>query len=75
VPKTPVALTAHIGHTFGPSWLAIGKEYTDWNLGATYTWKALTFGLSYVDTDGSFITPSGKNASSSGAVVSITAGF
>lgn len=75
VPKTPVSLTAHIGHTFGPSWLSIGKEYTDWNLGAAYTWKALTFGVSYVDTDGDFITPSGKNASKAGAVGSLTVAF
>ncbi|MGJ3647417.1 TorF family putative porin [Sphingomonas sp. GlSt437] len=79
VPKTPVSLTAHIAHSFGPSWLATDatgkKGYTDWNLGATYTWKALTFGISYVDTDARFLTPSGKNASSSGAVGSITASF
>ncbi|MGC6547545.1 TorF family putative porin, partial [Escherichia coli] len=25
IPKTPLSLTAHIGHTFGPDWLAIGK--------------------------------------------------
>lgn len=75
VPKTPVSLSAHIGHTFGPSWLSIGKEYTDWNLGATYTWKALTFGISYVDTDGDFIAPSGKNASKAGAVGSVTVAF
>ena len=58
IPKTPIGLTAHVGHTFGPSWLATdfngGKGYTDWSLGATYTYKALTFGVSYVDTDGHF---------------------
>ncbi|MET0307577.1 MAG: TorF family putative porin, partial [Sphingomonas sp.] len=48
IPGVPLGLTAHLGHTFGPSWLSIGKEYTDWSLGATYTYKALTFGVSYV---------------------------
>lgn len=75
IPKTPIGLTAHLGHTFGPSWLSIGKGYTDWNFGATVTWKALTFGLQYVDTDGTFITPSGKNAAGSGVVGSIGVSF
>jgi len=75
IPNTPIGLTAHVGHTWGPSWLSIGKEYTDWSLGATVTWKALTFGVSYVDTDGDFITPSGKNASKGGVVGSIGVSF
>lgn len=75
IPGVPLGLTAHLGHTFGPSWLAIGKEYTDWSLGATYTYKALTFGVSYVDTDGDFITPTGKNASKGGVLGSIGVSF
>lgn len=75
IPGVPLGLTAHLGHTFGPSWLSIGKEYTDWSLGATYTYKALTFGVSYVDTDGDFITPSGKNASKGGVIGSIGVSF
>jgi len=75
VPNTPIGLSAHIGHTFGPSWLAIGDEYTDWSLGATYTYKALTFGVSYVDTDGDFITPTGKNASKGGVLGSVSVSF
>ncbi|MEI9927887.1 MAG: TorF family putative porin [Sphingomonas sp.] len=75
IPTTPIALTAHIGHTWGPSWLSIGKEYTDWNVGATYTYKALVFGIQYVDTDGDFITPTGKNASKAGVVGSIGVAF
>ena len=75
IPKTPVGLTAHLGHTFGPSWLSIGKGYTDWNLGATVAWKALTLGLQYFDTDGTFITPSGKNAAGSGVVASVGVSF
>jgi uncharacterized protein (TIGR02001 family) len=75
IPKTPLSATAHIGHTFGPSWLSIGNGYTDWNLGAQYTYKVLSFGLSYVDTDGTFITPTGKNASGSGVVGSVGVSF
>ena len=75
VPTTPLSLTAHIGHTFGPSWLSIGNEYTDWGVGATLTYKALTLGVQYVDTDGDFITPSGKNASKGGVVATLGVSF
>lgn len=82
IPKTPFGLTAHIGHTFGTSWLAssFGKGfeqdgYTDWGLGATATWKQLTLGVSYVDTDAKFTNFSGDNVSKSGVVASLTASF
>ena len=76
IPETPIGVSAHLGHTFGPSWLSIGKEYTDWNVGATYTWNSLTFGVSYVDADGGpFITPSGKDAAKGGVLGSISVAF
>lgn len=75
IPKTPLGLTAHLGHTWGPSWLSLGKEYTDWGLGATLTYKQLVFGVSYVDTDGVFTLPNGNNAARSGVVVSLGVSF
>ena len=75
IPNTPLGISAHLGHSFGPSYLTIGKEYTDWNIGATYTWSHLTFGVSYVDTDKSAYSPSGRNISKAGVVGSITASF
>jgi uncharacterized protein (TIGR02001 family) len=75
VPNTPVTLAAHLGHSFGPSYLTIGDEYTDWSIGGSFAWKKLSFGLSYVDTDGAFITPSGRNASKAGLVASVGASF
>lgn len=75
VPNTPLGVSAHLGHSFGPSYLTIGKEYTDWNIGATYTWSHLTFGVSYVDTNKSLYSPSGRNISKAGVVGSITASF
>jgi uncharacterized protein (TIGR02001 family) len=75
VPHTLLGLTAHLGHTYGPSWLSIGKGYTDWSLGATVAWHALTLGIQYVDTNGDFITPSGKNASKAGVVGSLGVAF
>jgi len=75
IPETPVTLSAHLGHSFGPSYLTIGDEYTDWGLGASVAWKKLTFGVTYVDTDGDFITPSGRNASKAGLVGSVGVSF
>ena len=82
IPKTPVTLTAHIGHTWGPSWLATdfdgSTQYTDWSLGATYTYKALTFGISYVDTDANFrdtLTTGPGKISNAGVVGSIGVSF
>lgn len=75
VPKTPLAFTGHLGHTFGPSYLSIGKEYTDWALGMTATYKQFTAGISYVDTSKDLFSPSGKNISQSGVVFSIGVAF
>ncbi|WP_114954781.1 TorF family putative porin [Sphingosinicella terrae] len=75
IPETPVTINAHLGHSFGPSYLTIGDEYTDWSLGATFAWRNLSFGIAYVDTDGTFITPSGRNASKAGVVASVGVSF
>jgi uncharacterized protein (TIGR02001 family) len=75
IPNTPVSLTAHVGRSFGPSYLTIGDEYTDWSLGASATFDHLSVGIAYVDTDGDFITPSGRNASKAGIVGSVGVAF
>ena len=75
IPKTPLSLTGHFGHSFGPSYLTIGKEYSDWGLGATVTVKNLTAGLQYVDTNKSLYSPSGRNISKGGIVASLGASF
>lgn len=75
VPATPVSLAAHVGHSWGPSYLTIGDGYTDWSLGASVTQGPLTAALTYVDTDGVFVTPSGRNASGSGIVASLGVAF
>ena len=76
IPNTPVSLSAHLGHSYGPSFLTIGKGYTDWNVGATYTWKNLIFGVSYVDTNKALLGPiSGKNISKGGIVGSVGVAF
>jgi uncharacterized protein (TIGR02001 family) len=79
IPNTPIGLTAHLGNSSGPSWLAtdaFGKNsYTDWSLGATVTFKAITLGVSYVDTNARFVSSSGKNVSNGGIVASLSASF
>jgi uncharacterized protein (TIGR02001 family) len=75
IPATPISVSAHLGHSFGPSYLTIGDEYTDWSLGGSVAWKNLSVGLLYVDTDGDFITPSGRNASKAGLVASVGVSF
>ena len=75
IPTTALTLSAHVGHSFGPSYLTIGNGYTDWNVGAAYAVGPLTLGVQYVDTDGTFITPTGRNASGAGIVGSVGVAF
>lgn len=69
------AVSGHLGHSFGPSYLTIGDEYTDWNLGVSYTTGPLTVGVQYVDTDATSISGNGRNISGSGVVGSVGVSF
>jgi uncharacterized protein (TIGR02001 family) len=78
VPSTPLSLTAHLGHYFTRSFLSAGKKYTDWSVGASYTYKAITFGISYVDTnvDKDYaVSFTGKDIAKAGVVGSIGVSF
>lgn len=81
IPDTGVSLTAHLGHNFmDDSLLSLGKKYTDWSLGASYAWKNLTFGISYVDTNFakgalSPLSFTGKDIAKAGVVGSIGVSF
>ena len=76
IPKTPVSLTAHLGHTFGPSYLSIGKGYTDWGVGASAAVKNFSVGVQYVDASKDFINPfNGRNESKAGVVASVGVTF
>ena len=75
VPNTPVSVSAHIGHSFGPSFLTIGKEYTDWSVGATYAYKNLSFGVAYVDTNKDSFSYSGKNIAKAGVLGTVGVSF
>lgn len=75
LPRMPVSLTGHLGHTWGPSYLSIGDEYSDWNVGASIARGPLTLGLVYVDTSKDSSSPTGRNISGSGVVGSIGVSF
>lgn len=54
VPQTPVNLKAHIGHAWSDSFLGGNDgngKVLDYSIGAEIGWKALTFGISYVNTN------------------------
>ncbi len=94
VPNTPVTLKAHIGYSdgnpgLGPNATSVAPTgtYWDWLLGADVTFRNLTLGVAYVDTDistrdGAYLQPSfskGQDGTGSIAdatvVVSLTAAF
>ncbi len=75
IPNTPLAVSGHVGHSFGPSYLTIGKEYTDWNIGVSYTTGPVTIGVQYVDTNKNAFSPSGKNIAKAGVVGSVGVAF
>ncbi|MFW2829128.1 TorF family putative porin [Sphingomonas sp. ID0503] len=52
IPGTPIGISGHLGYSHGRSALTLGqKDYFDWNITGSYTYKNVTFGVSYVDTD------------------------
>ena len=79
IPNTPVTLKAHLGYSDGSGTLAPTGEYLDWLVGADVTWKSLTLGVAYVDTDikdeGAFFSIGDKDIVDSAVVVSLTASF
>ena len=49
IPGTPITLHGHLGYTDGS--LAYAKNYLDWSVGASVTWKNLTLDASAVGTN------------------------
>ncbi|WP_294318623.1 TorF family putative porin [uncultured Sphingomonas sp.] len=93
VPNTPVTLKAHIGYSdgnpgLGPNGTSMAPtgNYWDWSLGTDFTYKNLTLGVAYVDSDLSksditYLQPNfskstnGSPIAASTVVVSLTAAF
>ncbi|RYE55166.1 MAG: hypothetical protein EOP18_06310 [Rhizobiaceae bacterium] len=77
IPDTGFGLAAHIGYSKDETFIT-GDKYTDWSLGATYTWRNATFGLSYVGTDHAknfLVTAGGRDIAKDGIVGSVTYAF
>lgn len=51
IPSTPVTLKAHLGYSSGNSGYTKGLDVVDYGAGADFTYKALTFNVSYIGTD------------------------
>lgn len=72
LPGTPLSLNGHVGYAKSDSFLGgVDGKVWDWSLGATASYKMLTFGVSYVDTD----EPGAISGSDAGVVFSLTASF
>jgi uncharacterized protein (TIGR02001 family) len=75
IPDSGVGLSAGIGRSFTRSFLSGGVKYWDWSAGATYTTGPVTLGVSYVDTNATGFSFSGKNIYKAGVVGSLTVAF
>lgn len=72
IPGTPFGLNGHLGYASSDAFPGgFDGEVIDWSLGATATYKNITFGVSYVDTD----EPGYIRGSDAAVVFSLTAAF
>ncbi len=76
---TPFALDAHVGRSEGDTTLTPSGSYTEWSLGASASWNALTARIAYVDTDISDFDAIAAGATpdivDDAVVISLTASF
>jgi uncharacterized protein (TIGR02001 family) len=93
IASTPLTVKGHLGYSdgnpgLGPNGTSVAPtgKYLDWLLGVDATWKNLTLGVAYIDTDISTAdrvpllpnfgtVASGKSISDSTVVFSLTAAF
>jgi uncharacterized protein (TIGR02001 family) len=77
IPSTPIKLKAHVGHANSDSFLGgLDGKVFDYSFGAEASWKALTLGVSYVNTDETTALGWKDTIGADGAVIfSLTAAF
>tara|TARA_B110001454_G_scaffold212719_1_gene229856 strand:+ start:1381 stop:2112 length:732 start_codon:yes stop_codon:yes gene_type:complete len=54
IPSTPLTAKAHLGYSKSDNFVVPGvsnDDYIDYSVGVEASWKSLTFGVSYVNTD------------------------
>ncbi|MPT48763.1 MAG: hypothetical protein E2598_10135 [Sphingobium sp.] len=74
IPNTPLTLKGHYGYSDGI--YGAGGNYADYSIGAEASWKALTFGVSYINTTGYGNQAVKEAAGADGTVLfSVTAAF
>ena len=74
IPNTPVTLKASLGHEDN----AFFNNKLDWSLGASVSWKILTFGVAYIDSNKSVPYTQGghlRDAADGTFVFNLTAAF
>jgi len=72
IPNTPFSIDGHIGYATSDAFPGgVDGEVFDWSIGASASWNALTFGVSYVDTN----EPGWIRGSDAAVVFSLGASF
>jgi len=70
-PETPFAVKATLGYEDGTFY----NNKMNWGLGVTYTYKSITLGAEYIDTNRKVLTSTGKDLGDSTVVFSISSAF
>jgi uncharacterized protein (TIGR02001 family) len=70
IPDTPVKLKAHLGYAKSDSFLGgLDGDVIDYSVGVDFTWKVLTLGVAYINTDAPKIGGFKEAIGADGAVV------
>lgn len=70
IPDTPVKLKGHVGYAKSDSFLGgLDGEVLDYSVGVDFTWKVLTLGVAYVNTDAPKLGGYKEAVGADGAVV------
>lgn len=70
IPDTPVKLKGHFGYAKSDSFLGgLDGDVIDYSVGVDFTWKVLTLGVAYVNTDAPKLGGYKESAGADGAVV------
>jgi uncharacterized protein (TIGR02001 family) len=70
IPDAPVKLKAHVGYSKSDSFLGgLDGEVVDYSVGVDFTWKVLTLGVAYVNTDAPKLGGYKETVGADGAVV------
>lgn len=71
IPDTPVSVKGTLGYEDGTFY----EDKLSWGLGVSYTYKSITIGAEYIDTDTEVLAPTGKDLGDATVVISLTSAF